>query len=147
MSATMPIGARIIGGTLFLASACAVGYIAGSTLRKNYKRAAKGITTSGVITDFQMVGVGAGSRAYYPKIEFQTLNGEKISFVSSFGSKGGPPKIGRKVTVSYDSENPQDAAEASFFKLWIFPLFFLVVAVVFLFFSLVFFTAVFGDAA
>jgi hypothetical protein len=147
MSATIPIGVRMVGGTAFLASACAVGYIAGSTLRKNYKRAAKGVATSGVITDFQVVGVGAGSRIYCPKIEFQTLNGEKISFVSSYGSKGGPPKIGRKVKVLYDSENSQDAVEASFFKLWLFPLFFLVVAVVFLFFSLAFYTAMFGDAA
>ena len=145
MSAPIPIGVRIIGGTLMLASASVFGYLAISMLQKNYKRATKGMVTSGIITDFQRVGAGVTSRTYCPKIEFQTLNGAKISFVSSYGSRGFP-KIGRKVKVLCYSENPQDAAEASFFKLWLFPMFFLVCVLPFLFFALFFYTNAFGSA-
>ena len=145
----IPIGARLFGGTGMLASACAFGYFGISMLRKNYKRATKGIVTSGVITGFEGFGGNATSRTYCPKIEFQTLNGEKISFVSSYGSRSYLPpetKIGRKVKVVYNSENPQGAAEASFLKLWLVPVLLLVGALGFLFFSLVFYTNVFGNA-
>jgi len=147
MSAPIPIGVRIVGGTVMLASASIFGYFAISMLRKSYKRATKGIATRGVITGFQTqnLGVGASSRKYFPEVEFQTLPGEKITFVSSFGSNA-DPKIGRKVKVLYYSDNPRDAAIASFFKFWIFPLPFLIGAAAFLLFSLFFYTNAFGQA-
>lgn len=140
MSAPMPIGVRIIGGTVWLASACAVGYFVISMLRKSYKRATKGVATSGVITGFQTqnLGVGASSRKYFPEVEFQALNGEKITFVSSFGSNA-DPKIGRKVKVLYFSDNPKDAERASFFLSWLFPLFFLFIAIFFLLMAVLFY--------
>jgi hypothetical protein len=53
MSAPIPIGVRIVGGTVMLASACAFGYFAILMLRKSYKRAVKGVATSGFVSGFQ----------------------------------------------------------------------------------------------
>ena len=146
MSAPIPIGARIGGGTVMLACASAFGYFAISMFRDSYKRAAKGVATSGVITGSQIShGGGVSSTYYVPKVEFQPQGGEKIIFVASVGSKA-EPKIGRKVRVLYFPDNPKDADISSLMSSWLSPLFFLICALFFLLFSLFFYTNAFGEA-
>jgi hypothetical protein len=139
MSAPIPIGVRIVGGTVMLASACAFGYFAILMLRKSYKRAVKGVATSGFVSGFQLQsGSGAAHYSYYPEVEFQTLHGEKITFVASVGSNTNP-KLGRKVKVLYYPDNAKDADISSLLTSWFFPLFFMVGAIVFLLGALMFY--------
>ena len=73
MSAPIPIGVRIAGGTAMLTGACAFGAFAITMLRKNYKRATKGVATSGTVTGSELQrGSGAAHHSYYPEVEFQT---------------------------------------------------------------------------
>lgn len=127
-----------------LASACAFGWIAALLLRKSYRRAAKGVATRGTIIGSEFYR--AGNSVYLPKVEFETLNGEKIIFVSSSGSNA-EPKIGREVKVLYSPDNPRDADIVSLLRSWILPLFILAIAIFFLFFSIEFYTSFFGAAA
>lgn len=111
----------ILAGAICLAIGGLFGYFAITMLRKNYKMLTKGISTTGVITGHQRVD----SRSWSEEIEFQTLNGEKVSFVSSFstyGASGMSRDTGTKIKVLYNPKNPQDAVDASFFKFWFFPL-------------------------
>lgn len=122
---------QILAGTMSLAIGGLFGYFAITMLRKSYKLATKGILTSGVITGHKKVGTFGyfTHSGYSEQIEFHTLKGETISFVSpffpSYGSNMEMRSRGTKVKVLYDPGNPQDALEASFFQLWFFPLCFL----------------------
>jgi hypothetical protein len=139
MSVPIPIGVRIVGGTVMLACACAFGAFAIPMLRKSYKRATKGVATSGVVTGSQLQrGSGAAHYSYYPEVEFQTQSGEKISFVASVGSNA-EPKLGRKVEVLYFTDNPKDADISSPISSWLFPLFFFLGAIFILLLSLLFY--------
>lgn len=118
---------EILAGAICLAIGSLFGYLAITMLRKNYKMLTKGISTTGVITGHKRVGYQSMSE----EIEFQTLNGEKVSFVSSFstyGSSGMCRDTGTKIKVLYNPKNPQDAVDASFFHFWFFPLCILVAA-------------------
>ena len=123
-----PVGwIEILAGTIFLAASGLFGYFAITMLRKNYKMATKGIPTSGVITGHQITrGTFFSSRSTSEEIEFQTLNGEKVSFVSPFSmhsaSSGALRATGTKIKVLYNPKNPQEAVDASFFQFWFFPL-------------------------
>jgi Na+/proline symporter len=129
-----------------LTGACAFGAFAITMLRKNYKRATKGVATSGIVTGSQLQrGSGAAHRSYYPEVEFQTPSGERITFVASIGSNA-EPKLGRKVKVTYFPDNPKDADISSLLSTWLFPLFCFLAATFFLMGSLFFYTNAFGDA-
>ena len=146
MSAPIPIGVRIAGGTAMLTGACAFGAFAITMVRKSYKRATKGVATSGTVTGSQLHrGSSAAHRSYYPEVEFQTESGERITFVASIGSNA-EPRLGRKVKVSYFPDNPKNADISSVLTAWLLPLFFFLAAAFFLMGSLFFYTNAFGDA-
>ncbi len=109
------------------------GYIALSMLRKNYQMLTKGIRTSGVITGHQITRNSVSNyRTMSEEIEFQTLNGETIAFVSPFSIPSGANvslrASGTKIEILYNPKNPQDALDASFFHFWFFPFCMLVAA-------------------
>ncbi|HBB30755.1 MAG TPA: hypothetical protein DDZ80_21200 [Cyanobacteria bacterium UBA8803] len=120
-----PVGwIEILAGTVCLLFSGLFGYFAITMLRKNYQMATKGILTSGVITGHKITrGTLFSPRSTSEEIEFQTLNGEKVSFVLPFSVSGGALRAsGTKVKVLYNPKNPQDALDASFFHFWFFPL-------------------------
>ncbi len=141
----MPITARIIGGTLMLLSGGAFGAGAIYMLRKSFNRANNGVRTQGIIVGSDVSRKGSGQRVYTPMVEFETRNGEKITFTASIGSTA-EPRVGRKVKVSYFADNPQDADIVSLLRSWLLPGFVLFIAAAFIVFSLMFFTAFFGTA-
>jgi len=117
----------ILAGAICLAIGGLFGYFAIKMLRKNYEMLTKGISTTGVITGHKRVGYQSMSE----EIEFQTLNGEKVSFVlpfSSYGATGMCRDTGTKIKVLYNPKNPQDAVDTSFFHFWFFPFCILVAA-------------------
>jgi hypothetical protein len=136
VSAGIPSGVRIIGGTAMLGLACAVGYAGAWLLRRNYKFATKGVAATGEVVGWEIRGT--------PEITFQTADGRKIAFVASSGS-GRPPKRGTKVRVLYIPDNPQDAAVASLLPFWVWPSFLFVLATVFLAVSILFYTGGFAN--
>lgn len=118
---------EVLAGVICLAIGGFFGYFAIAMLRKNYKTLTKGISMTGVITGHQRVGYQSMSE----EIEFQTLNGEKVSFVSPFSTYGATGRcrdIGTKIKVLYNPKNTQDVVDASFFKFWFFPFCILVAA-------------------
>lgn len=67
---------------------------------------------------------GGRSKLYYPVINFQARNGERISFESSTGSGSPPYKIGENIKIAYNPGNPQTASIYAFFDLWFVTFFF-----------------------
>ena len=55
---------------------------------------------------------------YYPRVEFQTRNNERIEFVSSSGTNPPSHRKGEKVEVLYLPNEPQNAFIKRFFPLW-----------------------------
>ncbi|MGH6859964.1 MAG: DUF3592 domain-containing protein [Phyllobacterium sp.] len=57
-------------------------------------------------------------RVYKPVIEFQTAEGDRITFESSSGSAPPAYRVGEDVTVFYDPSDPQSALPDDWFALW-----------------------------
>lgn len=74
---------------------------------------------------------GSSSTAWYPTIEFTTPYGETISFVGSTGSNPPAHDVGDEVPVAYDPDNPSDAKLSAFLSLYLLPLIFGGIGVVF----------------
>lgn len=66
-------------------------------------------------------GRGAPRTYYFPRIDYTTAKGERISFKSSGGSAIALPK-GTAVSLIYDPAVPHEAMRAGFARLWLFPL-------------------------
>lgn len=58
------------------------------------------------------------STAYYPKIRFTTQSGKEVEFVAKTGSSESDVKIGDKVTILYNPENPRYAYRNEWWDLW-----------------------------
>lgn len=124
---------EILAGIVLLLVSAFFGYIAISMFYKNYKMAIQGIRTTGIITGHKITRNTISSyRTFSEEIEFQTLNGEKVAFVSPFSIPSGANvalrNTGTKIKILYNPKNPQDALDASFFHFWGFPLCILVAA-------------------
>jgi hypothetical protein len=72
----------------------------------------RGKRTEGVIVGVEESFGGSGRRDF-PRVEFETLEGQKLSFVASTGSNR-RQVIGRKVSVFYLPDNPSEADIFSF---------------------------------
>ena len=126
----MPLDGRIIVGFFMLALACLFGGFGLQLIRQSWRRRSKGIAADGVVVgqkEWQHGGGGRGGGAgasdttYSPQVEFHTPGGERIVFAASVSS-GNPPRLGRKVKVLYDPDNPHDADIAAALSSWILPL-------------------------
>lgn len=129
-----PVGwVEILVGIVLLLVSCFFGYIAISMCCKNYQMLTKGIRTTGVITGHQITRNSVSNyRTISEEIEFQTLNGETVAFVSPFsipfGTNVALRASGTRIKILYNPKNPQDALDASFFHFWFFPFCILVAA-------------------
>jgi len=122
-------------------------------LLKRYPLYANGIHTQGVVVESYESYSSSGGRmrgqeppgvsvSYYPVVEFQIEEGEKIRFEGSTGSLGTPDyneQVGSKVEVIYDRRNPHNAQIYTFSQFWLGPLVITIVGLVFFLFGIVFF--------
>lgn len=68
----------------------------------------RAINVEGSITNW-MSNKEKGVTYYYPLVEFNTLEGEKISFRADDRCEGRPMfPIGTKVNIAYDKKNPKN---------------------------------------
>jgi len=102
----------IVLGTVMLLFASAFGMAGYFILRRGLRLRAKGCATDGVIVGYEQRRVEY-STSFYPKVEFQALDGQKYIFRASNGG-GRMPTIGRRVRVRYYPNDPDDADIASF---------------------------------
>jgi hypothetical protein len=61
----------------------------------------------------------------YPRIQFQTENGQLIEFISRVGYQGGGYRLKQSVPVLFNPDKPTDARINSFESLWLFSAVFL----------------------
>jgi hypothetical protein len=61
----------------------------------------------------------------YPRIQFQTENGQLIVFTSKVGFQGGGYRLKQSIPVLYNPDKPTDAYINSFASLWLFSVGFL----------------------
>jgi len=61
---------------------------------------------------------GGQSTSYYPVVEYQLSTGKKIVFTSSSGSSPASFRVGEKVEVLYDPQDPNQAKINAFFSKW-----------------------------
>jgi hypothetical protein len=103
----MPIPVRLIGGTFGLFMTILFGCIGIFTLRRTYRLRTKSRRTDGVVVGVDERYSSKGIRIF-PRVEFETLEGQKVTFIAST-SGNRPPTIGRRVTVLYLPDNPSEA--------------------------------------
>ena len=80
----------------------------------------------GVVIDLVWRESSGRSRggAYYPRVRFRTDSGQEFVFVSSTGSRPASFQVGERVHVLYSPDNPTRARIDSFGSLWVLPLVF-----------------------
>ncbi len=66
----------------------------------------------------------SGSRSSYPVVRFKSDDGQVVTFQGSMGSSPPDFHVGERVTVRYHVENPHDARIESFVQLWLLPMVF-----------------------
>jgi Protein of unknown function (DUF3592) len=64
---------------------------------------------------------GVVSGAYYPQVEFETLQGLKVRFTDGAGSLPADYDIGDRVKVLYNPRNAKEARISSWKRLWLVP--------------------------
>jgi hypothetical protein len=121
---TMPM--RLLSGTTLAFVAILLGYFGLWIWRIHSRFGTKGRLTVGKVVDVEMRSDNLGMK-FSPKVEFETLEGQKIVFLGT--AEENPMSKGRSVKVMYLPENPTDAVIRSGGPL-------VVMAIVFLFAAL-----------
>lgn len=113
-------------GYYFIGFGVLVSSFAVRAIFKNLKLLLTGTRAQGVIIDVdeQMRrGHSQHTKVYYhPVIEFNSGEGNPFQFTFGSGSNRQRPKIGKSVTVIYESGSPDKATLNSFMGLWAGPL-------------------------
>jgi hypothetical protein len=120
---------------LLMALACALVALSGvGPLAHNLRLALTGVHTPGVIVATKWDGCGPSGRscAYFPVVRFRLRDGHTMEVEGTIGTDN-PPEFhaGEKVTVYYDSWDPQTAVIDSWKDLWLGPLGSIVLGTVF----------------
>ncbi len=89
---------------------------------------AKSTKAEGMIIDL----VRADSRTYKPVVRFNAQDGELVEFTSSVGTSPPSYSIGEKVEVRYLSNEPKNAIINDFLTLWLAPLIFSGLGIIFI---------------
>ena len=129
---------NIILGTAMLLVGSVFGLAGYFILRRGLRLKAKGCTGEGIIVGYEERGVDHSTN-FFPKVEFEALDGEKHVFIASNGG-GRMPAIGRRVRVRYYPNDPDDADIASFGGIPFFSVLMFLFALGFLGMSLIFFS-------
>jgi len=78
------------------------------------KEAKEGAMTTGTVVELSHEKIAPGNPgAYDPIITFTLSSGEAITFTSDVGKQPSNFKVGQKVTVRYDPDDPQKAKVVS----------------------------------
>jgi hypothetical protein len=89
---------------------------------------AKSTKAEGTIIDLEH----ANSRTYKPVVRFNAQDGEVVEFTSSVGTSPPSYSIGEKVEIRYLSNEPKNAIINNFLTLWLTPLIFSGIGIVFI---------------
>ena len=71
------------------------------------------------------------SGSYHPRVRFRTNSGQEFTFVSSTGTSPASYREGESVQVLYDPDSPANASINGFVSLWLLPLIFGGIGIVF----------------
>ena len=69
--------------------------------------------------------------AYYPRVRFRTGGGREYVFVSNYGSRRASFRVGERVQVLYSPDSPTTVRISSFGSLWVLPMVFGSIGLVF----------------
>ncbi len=92
-------------------------------LYRNLERLKTYIHVSGVVVANQS---DYSDSALFPRVEFKTREGERMSFLDGVGSYPADYMVGESVQVIYNSANPKMAEINASKRLWLVPILFLV---------------------
>jgi len=70
--------------------------------------------------------------SFFPVLRFE-VEGKRRHAISSYGGSGKPWRLGSRVLIAYDPENPKVAGILQFGALWLFPIVFVGFGVVAIF--------------
>ena len=108
---------------------------------KRYYISTSGLHAQGIVVEnYKSVSVNSddsdrrsrSSVSYYPVVEFQTGQGEKIRFQGSTGSGTPDFEVGTPVEVIYKPQSPYEAQLAVFSQMWLGPVVVTVAGLIFL---------------
>lgn len=92
------------------------------------------VRTNGVVVQMDNTTTNNGT-TYYPVIRFQESDGASLQFESNVGSNPPIYSVNQNVTVLYNPQKPSDYRIDDFISLWLTPIIFGFIGVVFLIIS------------
>ena len=114
----MYIAGSVIAG--LVAVGCLIGSVAAYFSQSRKRRGF--ISGTGTVVGLEKRIFRAGSAGVYcPVVEFMPGAGETIRFESAFGSNPASQKVGDKVKVVYNPQNPKEAEVDSGLSKWLAP--------------------------
>lgn len=105
----------------FLAVGVVLLVVAAVTLVLTLRFVAGAERTTGTVISLSRETDSEGQVVFHPRVRFTTAQGRALEFRSSSGSSS-PPRLGDRVEVLYDPDDPQDARLSGFFGLWGLPI-------------------------
>ena len=89
-------------------------------LRNTRDFVAKSKTAEGVVLEsvYRKQVSKRATGSYFPRLRFQTPDGQEVEFMGDTGSPKPPYRNGEKVTVRYEPGNPGNARIEGFWSLW-----------------------------
>jgi Protein of unknown function (DUF3592) len=91
------------------------GYQAARDILESQQMLADGVTTTGEVFDYRLVGRNSKYQTLRPVARFRTVQGEAIEFIVPAGNTDFPRGT---YPVLYRADNPQDATIDAFATLW-----------------------------
>jgi len=88
-------------------------------------------TADGVVIENVWAPSTRGSGTYYPRVRFRTASGQELILDSRIGSRPPSYRVNERVEVLYDPANPAHFTVNDFVSLWLLPLIFGILGVVF----------------
>lgn len=107
-----------IGSIILIAVAVICFVVAGILYYRTKSFIDRAERVQGAVVDYE-VSSGSSSTMYYPVVEFVTKDGREIVWHSNTGSNSTGFKIGEKVRVLYDRDDPEEAKIVTFWQLWL----------------------------
>ena len=123
-AANVGVGCLILIPVFFL-------LLGGAWLFFSVSRVTSQVTGAGVVVDVASRTDSDGGRTYRPVIEFVAADGQTYRFTGRTGSSS-QPDVGGTIEVLYDPADPTGATEKTFVNLWLFPIVFGGVGLIFI---------------
>ncbi|HSU15485.1 DUF3592 domain-containing protein [Longimicrobium sp.] len=124
------MGIPIAVGVGFIVMGLLAMGAAAEVLIRGRREAAASVAAPGVVVDVRRM-TGRAGWIYFPVVQFRAPSGKLMTVASRIGSQPPQHQVGQPITVHFPAERPQSAEIEAPVVLWMIPVGFAVVGLVF----------------